>query len=317
MSRFKVVLFFFLSVFFLIATVYPAHSQTKRRRQRLPEFKKIEVYFDGGYYLTGLSSADDAIENGGVILIDTLNSINDILANGAGTIGGSDQKFGGARSMGGGLNFNFNRSFGMGIKFMTSQHSAVSQCSYTLTGFEYFDPILEAELLIDVQEQYVTNSKYHFAPVLINAYYRMNPLPAVRGLSCKVGAGGGLYTTSIDIEHTWQSHRELSEYEFYNLPSSFYEYKNRYVAQPPGGYVFAGINYEGSSVISLSLNLEYHYVPEINIKTEDWNINQELEYWPSVLEYNQELYEYMFSGYLPDKLSISGLRMSATVKFGF
>ncbi|NQS99389.1 MAG: hypothetical protein HQ591_13145 [candidate division Zixibacteria bacterium] len=317
MSHSKVVLFIFSGIFFLTATIYPAYSQTTRHRQRLPEFKKVEVYFDGGYYFTGMSPANDAIEQGGMILVDVLNFLNEYTAGGEGVIEGSDQEIGNSRSMGGGLNFNLNRNFGMGIKFITSQHAATSHFLYKLTGFEYFDPYLGAELLIDVQEDYVTHSKYHFAPVLVNAYYRMNPIPAMKGLSCKLGAGGGLYTTSIDIEHTWQSHRELSEYAFYDLPNNFYEYKNRYVAQPLGGYVFGEIDFKGSEVISFSLNLEYHYVPETDLKDDNWHIEQDLMYWPSVLEYDEEFFEYMFSGYLPDKLSISGLRMSATVKFGF
>ena len=316
MSRSKTVLLFLLIAFFTLSSIIPAYAAQIRKKKI--EFKQIEIYFDGGYYFTGLSQGDDAIKRGSTNMEELISFIADTMSSGTNTVWGSDQELGGSRSIGGGLNYNINPMIGVGFKFLISIHKSASRYHLSVQGYETYDNYFEEELLVNAREDYCTYTNYNFAPVMVNAYYKIKPMPTMKNLTATMGLGLGVYTTSIEVRHSYLNTRELVGVGSYvDLPPNFYEYRNTYVAKPLGGYIFGGLDLKGSDVISLSLDVEYHFVPEITLKQENWRSDQDLMYWPSYLEYIQEFYDQVFDGYKPDKLSISGLRLAASINFAF
>ena len=310
---------FFLAlalVAFVYSTFYPAFSQTRRKRVVREKLSRVEIYMDGGYYLNGMSAANDGFTSGSAYVENQLNYWDWEGLISPGDITHLNDKLENWPTFGGGINFNLNRQYGIGIKFMFGQTSGTSDVILNLEEIPIYVREIGGNLLVDVKDVYATETKYHVAPILLNGYYRWKPLPQMKNLTLTGGAGAGLYTTSIEFNHSYV--KDVSSYSAYiNPPGEFYDFSRRYVAQPFGGYIFAGADLKGSSVISINFNLEYHFVPDYDIGTSDWGGSKDILAYPSILEDYGEFYESYYQEYTPAKLNLSGLRFSAGMKFVF
>jgi hypothetical protein len=314
MSSNRNIIFIFITLIFVISIFSPAYSQLTRKRLAVREkFTKVEIYFDGGYYNTGMSTANDALGNG----LDYLTQIlapNDTIT----TNWGENKELGGSNSFGGGLNYNLSQNFGFGFKFLFSQHEGDSKYLIIMDDIELNLPDI-GTVLLDIEDAFVTKVKYSSAPILMNAYYRLKPIPSFRSLNLVIGAGGGFYTNTIKFEHSMRQDY-INPPSVLNIPPQFFRFYNKCVAKPLGGFIFATVNLRGSNAISTSFNLEYHLVPEIDLKPGDWSVGNDFQYYfintldPVELE---AAATDLFAQYIPEKLDFSGLRVSGTITFSF
>jgi len=302
---------------FAASAVSTVSAQTVRRRIIRQDFKQIEVYVDGGRYIMGMSNIDNALFDGSYHLVSVIPYLDPagILVNP--DIYGENKKASGTKSFGGGVNFNLNPNLGLGIKFLFNQHTAQSLYYAENQAVSVLVQELEGYLMVDVLQSFQVDYKYHVAPIILNGYYRWKPLPNFRHLTLNGGAGIGLYITAVEVLHQYKIVQDA--YSIYiNLPDQFYNYTSRKVVQPLGGCIFGGVDLQGSSVISVFLNAEYHFVPSYTFKDSDWAKHTDLWYYPSTLDF---LYGFnlgqAFNGYNPQKLSLSGLRLTSGIKFAF
>jgi len=303
-------------VAFVYSTFYPAFSQTRRKRVVREKLSRVEIYMDGGYYMNGMSAANDGFNAGSAYLEDVLNLYDWEQLISPGDITHANDKLENWPTFGGGINLNLNHNFGVGVKFMFGQVSGSSEVILSLEDIPILVRELNGEIQVDVMDAYTTDTKYHVAPILLNGYYRWNPIPRMKILTLTAGAGAGLYTTSIEFNHAYM--KDVSSYSAYlNPPGEFYDFTRRYVAKPFGGYVFAGADIMGSAVVSINFNLEYHFVPDYDIAGSDWGNSRDILAYPSILEDFGEFYESYYQEYTPAKLNLSGLRFSAGMKFAF
>jgi hypothetical protein len=307
-----------LTIIFIFTTLSTAQTQLKKRRLARSETKKVEVYFDGGYYSPDLSPADDALNNGLDYLRYRLEGLNDTMSfylMDPGIISGANESFGGSKSMGGGINYNLDQNWGIGLKINFSSHSANSLMNYDIDSIEIFLNVLDTLILADENNVITNNSRYDVAPVILNGYFRWQPLAsALQNLSFIASAGAGVYTTTIEVHNRWE--RSYHYYWPYIVPfENFYDYKERYVAKPLGAFFSGGISYKGSSAISASIGFEYHLVPEVELKAGDW-AQKDLVYYPPYMPEYQEYLESFFD-YNPEKLSLSGYRINASLQISF
>lgn len=303
-------------VAFVYSTFYPAFSQTRRQRVVREKLSRVEIYMDGGYYLNGMSSANDGFTSGSAYVEDQLNFYDWEQLISPGDISQVNDKLENWPTFGGGINFNLNHNFGVGVKFMFGRLSGSSKVNLDLEGISINVRELNGELMVDVEDVFTTESRYHVAPILLNGYYRWKPIPRMKNLTLTGGAGAGLYTTSIEFNHLFV--HDVSSYSAYiTPPGQFYDFSRRYVAQPFGGYVFVGADLMGSAVISINFNLEYHFVPEYEIDTSDWGNSRDVMAYPSIFEDSSDYYESFYDDYSPAALNLSGLRFSAGMKFAF
>ncbi len=333
-SKKPVLLLIGVSLVLALAAEIMAQGVVQRRRIVRERFKQIEVYFDGGYFISGMGTAEDALDAG-------YNSVASLLDSAVAVDGGayshSKKNFENERSMGGGINYHITPNYGVGLKFIITQHDASSDVTYSIDNIVTFIPNL-GDVIVNVNQMFNTIYRYHQAPIIANFFYNLKPFPNSDKMSLTVGGGPGLYVTSIDLEYEYINHRfDVNTPPRLNLADNFVRYYDRVVSKPIGGYVFGGLNIKGSSVISLSLNAEYHYVLETDIdkwqEIKDWRsypfdkndpfmINPETEepiINPETGEpiTSADFFNDIFSGYRPDKLNISGLRIGATVSFAF
>ena len=303
-------------VAFVYSTLSPAFSQTRRKRVVREKLSRVEIYMDGGYFMNSMTAANDGLGAGSdyvqelLMFYDWENLISpeDFTT--------SRDELADAPTFGGGINFNINRQFGVGVKFMFGQISGTSDVILNLEEIPIYVGILGGSLLVDVLDSYVTTTKYNLTPILVNGYYKWKPIPRMKNLTMLGGAGLGLYTTTIEFNHSYVN--DVSSYSAYvNPPGSFYDFSKRYVAQPFGGYIFGGFDLKGSEVISLTFNLEYHFVPDYDIGASDWGNSRNVLAYPSILADFPEIYEDFYSDYMPEKINLSGLKFSAGMKFAF
>lgn len=336
MAILKRFVFIIISVSFVLVMAAESYSQglVQRRRIVREQFKQVEVYFDGGYFIGGMGPADDAMQRGWDALADTFDLA---VSYGIGYYDGYNQEFKGVRSMGGGLNLNLTPDYGLGLKFLFTGHNATSNIVYTIDSTEVFIPNT-GNLIVGIDQSFITRYRYHQAPIIVHAFYKFRPFP-IDNLSFTVGGGPGVYVTSVQINYEYRSHRYdiINDPPRLNPPDNFVKFYDRAVVKPIGAYLFGSMNLKGSSAVSFSLNAEYHYVPETDIKK--WHSRQDFQAYPyeenDPFMINPETEEPMInpatgkpittgyyfqsllSGYKPDKLNISGLRLSAALTFSF
>ena len=322
MHRLKAIGFPLIIIVLLLVHVSDTFSQSpskRRRRVKKENMSVIELYFDGGYSTFGMTPAEDALNAGSNFIADSLQfdlveSFDNV------DVFRSRTDFKSVRTMGGGFNVNLNQNMGVGLKIQFAQIEAI-QSDVVYYSDILMDPGFGGLVLLDLALNYRSRHLYTCAPIIINAFYKMNPFPAMPGVELTVGGGPGVYTTTIDIFNLnnidYQNYPpELSVLEYFQ---NFVRYKDRYVAKPIGLYLFGGVNIRGSQAISLSLNAEYNFVPETNIDPNGWGAPYNFEHTYGI-NYNQQAKEdYMplFNNYRPTKLNISSFRLSAALKFSF
>jgi hypothetical protein len=311
---------FALAIIFLLTALASAQTQFKKRRISRADLKKVEIYFDGGYYITDFASANDALTQGLDYLTYRLETLNDTLyftSGNLGIIGSDNESFGSSKSMGGGINFNLNQNWGVGIKLNFSTHKAASITHYDVNGITILLDILDEPLLADEYNTISSEATYDVAPVIVNGYYRWHPpSPALQNLTLIAGAGAGVYTTTIEVHNCWD--RNYHYYWPYIIPfENFYDFRERYVAKPLGAFLMGGISFKGSGAFSANLGFEYHLIPTVELKETEWS-QHDVIYYPSSFslpEYQD--YVESFFDYRPDELSLSGLRLTASVQISF
>jgi|GEM_PF-1655824 len=302
---------------FAASTFSSAIAQTLRRRIARQDFKRVEVYIDGGSYLLGLDYLDDLTNEGAEHLIWAIPGLDStgLLVNP--TVSGHNKYAHGQKTFGGGVNFNINPTIGVGIKFLFNQHYANSVYYAENLGVAVPVEELGGLLLVDIVQTFQVDYKYNVAPIIVDGYYRFKPMPEFGNLTFTGGAGIGLYTTTMEIFHHYNIAQDA--YSIYvNLPDQFLDYTTHKVVQPIGGYIFGGVDLQGSSVISVFFNAEYHLVPDVTFKEEDWDSRSDLWYYPSVLDYAYGLnLAQAYEQYNPREISLSGLRLTGGLKFSF
>lgn len=331
MHNFTRILLGLLLFSFIYSTFAPVQGQVRRRRVKRETLQRIEVYLDGGYYYTGfqiqtsgfgygfigMKSLNDGLDAGAKHLVSAIPGLDTtgVLANP--TIWGGNDEAGGTRSFGGGINFNLTRNYGVGIKIFFNIHEGNSSYYAANDGIAIPVQELGGPLLVDVLQVFDTSYNYHVAPILFNGYYRWKPMPQLDNLTLTGGAGLGFYVTTMDIKHNYKVIQEAYS-SFVNLPDQFHDYTLHKVTQPIGGYIFGGANFRGSSVMSVFVDFEYHFVPNIKFDDSDWESRTDLWYYPSTLDYLYGMnLQQAFEGYNPEELGISGLRLTAGMKFDF
>lgn len=326
MSRIKGIAFIFVvfTLIFSVASVSYSQIPVKKKRIKRERFRKIEIYFDGGYSAYDMSGSDDAITSGRAFMAQFLEGRNDTLAFWGFDTGavhpGEIEDFENIRTMGGGLNINLNERFGFGLKIMFAQLDA--QTAY-YHMYEDAEPIIPGigQVVLDQRETYSTKYRYHHAPIILKAFYKLQPFPEMRDLELIVGGGPGLYTTSIYVDNLWQ--RDLLNYPpglFYGPPPvEFARFTDKYVAQPIGLYLFGGFKFKASSAMSISLKAEYNLVPDATLKSDKWGVGKDFEHTFTLDndEWVRPYYVDVFSAYHPEKLNISSFRIGASVHFAF
>jgi hypothetical protein len=324
MSRLKRIVIIFLSLTFAFSIISSAFAQIavpKRRRVQEEQFKRIEVYFDGGYSFFSMGPAEDAHDVGTAYLLEYMNAMNDTLVMmgvDPGVIypeGGKD--FENVRTMGGGFNFNFNSKFGVGLKIQfanldakTSYHQFADDVVIQLPFF--------GQTQLDQEEVYTCHSKYTYAPIVIRGYYNFNPFAALPGLRCTVGGGPGFYVTTIRNYNSF--YRYFSDFpQLLDLNTEFARFTDRYVDVPVGLNIFGGFDIHGSKVMTISFEAEYNFIPEADIKADNWHSGEDFEhtYGLDNDEFIREWYTGVFEDFRPTKMNMSNFRASIALKFAF
>jgi hypothetical protein len=302
-----------------------AQGVIKRRRIKRETLKKIEAYFEGGYFIGGMSPAEDAINNG----VNKLRRIyNDYNATSIvdpdvtpGVYSYDNRMVETVRSMGGGLNFNLNRNYGIGIKFLFTQHQLDSKFGFAIDSTQLVIPDM-GEVIVGVNEDFTTNYRYQQAPILLNFFYHLRPAVGNGNLRFTVGGGPGIYTSSVRVDHYYSRvvNDIINDPPLINPPNNFVRSHDEIVVSPLGGYLFGAVNIKGSNVISINLSAEYHFVPETD--ADEWHVDKGLESWfygldEVRIEDMTEFTNEYFSSYRPDKVNLSGIRLAAAVSFAF
>ncbi len=316
MINFRISLLFVLLLSLFCVSVIPVDGQIRRKRIVREKISRVEVYMDGGYFLAGLSAADQSLYDGASYLVNYYSNLDTLGLINPEMFSGKNEELGSSPTFGGGINFNLSKNYGFGIKFMFSKHSGRSDYSIPFSEIPIYFQELGGNVLVDITDSFHTIFDYYTAPIILYAYYNRKPFPTWDDLIFRGGLGLGLYTTTMEISHHYRE--VLFSYNpYFTPPDRFYDYEHRYVAQPIGGYFYLGTELKGSSVISIVFNLEYHLVPEYKINSSDWGEPQNPLYYPNILKDYSFMYEGSFEGYLPEKLDISGLRTSISMKFAF
>lgn len=317
MYTFKRSLTVSLAVIFLMGAILPAVGQIKRKRIVRDSFKRVEMFLDGGIYMPSMDAADKAISDGSAFMIANRTLLDTTGLLWSASVTGGDQSFGSVKNFGGGINYYFNPQIGTGVRFYFSNLSAGSNYTATTLGVTVPVAELQTNLVVDVYEKFQTQSSYKINPIIINGFYKWNPVKQVPGLTLTGGAGLGVYISTVDINHRYFVQQDA--YSIYvTLPDQFADYTLHEVVNPIGGMLFGGIELKGSSVMSLSFNFEYHLVPAHKFSDSDFQTRTNIMSYPAILDdlYGESL-QIINSHYAPDELNISGLRLTATTKFSF